>query len=62
MGNYSRLARPGYQRVSTSGTVASGVLLTAYKNPSDGTVVVVATNKNTSATTWIVFLHGSAAS
>jgi glucuronoarabinoxylan endo-1,4-beta-xylanase len=60
MGNYSRFVRPGYQRVSTSGTVPSNVWLTAYKNPTDGTVVVVAANNNTSATNLSVFISGAA--
>jgi glucuronoarabinoxylan endo-1,4-beta-xylanase len=50
LGNYARFVRPGYMRVSTSGTVPSGVLVTAYQNPADGTVVVVAINSNTAAT------------
>ena len=48
MGNFSRFVRPGYMRVSTSGTAPAGVLLSAYKNPADGTVAVVAINSNTS--------------
>jgi glucuronoarabinoxylan endo-1,4-beta-xylanase len=59
MGNYSRFVRPGYYRVSTSGAVPSNVWLTAYKNPSDGTVVVVAANNNTSATDLSVFISGA---
>jgi glucuronoarabinoxylan endo-1,4-beta-xylanase len=58
MGNFSRFARPGYMRVSTSGTAPSGVLVSAYKNPSDGTVVVVAINKNSSATPLSLFISG----
>ena len=58
MGNFSRFVRPGYMRVSTSGTVPSGVLLTAYKNPADGTVVVVAINNNTAATPLSVYVSG----
>jgi len=45
-------------RVSTSGTVPSGVLLTAYQNPADGTVVVVAINSNTSATPISLYVSG----
>jgi glucuronoarabinoxylan endo-1,4-beta-xylanase len=60
MGNYSRFVRPGYQRVSTSGSVPSGVLFSAYKNPSDGTVVVVAANTNSSAASLSVFISGAA--
>jgi glucuronoarabinoxylan endo-1,4-beta-xylanase len=58
MGNYSRFIRPGYMRVSTSGTVPSGVMLTAYKNPADGTVVVVAINNNTSSTPLSLYISG----
>jgi glucuronoarabinoxylan endo-1,4-beta-xylanase len=60
LGNYSRFVRPGFRRVSTSGTVPSGVLLTAYTNPADGTVVVVAVNNNTSATPVSLFVSGAA--
>jgi glucuronoarabinoxylan endo-1,4-beta-xylanase len=60
LGNYSRFVRPGYRRVSTSGTVPSGVLLTAYTNQADGTVVVVAVNNNTSATNVSLFITGAA--
>jgi glucuronoarabinoxylan endo-1,4-beta-xylanase len=59
MGNFSRFVRPGYMRVSTSGTAPSGVLLSAYKNPADGTVAVVAINSNTSATPVSVYVSGS---
>lgn len=60
LGNYARFVRPGYTRISTSGTAPSGVLLSAYKNPVDGTVVVVAINSNTSATPVSVFISGGA--
>ena len=59
MGNFSRFVRPGYMRVSTSGTAPSGVLLSAYKNPADGTVVVVAINSNTSATPVSLYISGA---
>jgi len=59
LGNYSRFVRPGYVRVSTTGTAPSGVLLSAYKNPADGTVAVVAINSNTSDTPVSVYVSGS---
>ena len=31
LGNYARFVRPGYMRVSTSGTAPSGVLVSAYR-------------------------------
>ena len=58
MGNFSRFARPGYMRVSTSGTAPSGVLLSAYVNPADGTVVVVAINSNAAATPLSMYISG----
>ena len=58
LGNYARFVRPGFMRVSTSGTVPSGVLLTAYQNPADGTVAVVAINSNTSATPLSLYISG----
>jgi glucuronoarabinoxylan endo-1,4-beta-xylanase len=60
LGNYSRFVRPGFRRVATSGTVPSGVLLSAYTNSADGTVAVVAVNNNTSATALSVFITGAA--
>ena len=44
LGNYSKFVRPGYHRVDVTGTAPSSVLLSAYAG-SDGTVVVVAINK-----------------
>ena len=60
LGNFSRFVRPGFMRVSTSGTVPSGVLLSAYTNPADGTVAVVAVNNNASATPVSLFVSGAA--
>jgi glucuronoarabinoxylan endo-1,4-beta-xylanase len=59
-GNYARFVRPGFQRVGTSGTAPAGVLLSAYTNPADGTVVVVAINNNTGGTLISFYLSGSA--
>jgi glucuronoarabinoxylan endo-1,4-beta-xylanase len=58
LGNYARFVRPGYMRVSTSGTVPSGLLVTAYQNPADGTLAVVAVNTNTSATPLSLYISG----
>ena len=59
LGNYARFVRPGYMRVSTSGTVPSGVLVSAYQNPANGTVVVVAINSNTAATPLSLYVSGA---
>jgi glucuronoarabinoxylan endo-1,4-beta-xylanase len=60
MGNFSRFVRPGYMRVSTSGDAPQGVLISAYTNTADGTVVVVAINQNSSATPLSMFISGAA--
>jgi glucuronoarabinoxylan endo-1,4-beta-xylanase len=60
LGNFSRFVRPGYMRVSTSGSAPSNALLSAYTNPADGTVVVVAINQNTSATQVSLFISDAA--
>jgi glucuronoarabinoxylan endo-1,4-beta-xylanase len=59
MGNYSKFIRPGYVRIGTSGSVPAGVFLTAYRNPSDGSVVLVAINSNGGASSLSVYLNGS---
>jgi glucuronoarabinoxylan endo-1,4-beta-xylanase len=58
-GNYARFIRPGYERIGTTGTAPAGVLVSAYKNPMDGTVVVVAINNNTSATNVSLYVPGA---
>ncbi len=60
MGNFSRFVRPGYRRVSTSGEAPSGVLISAYTNPTDGTVVIVAINKNDRAESVPFFISDAA--
>ena len=47
-GNFTRFVRPGYARVEITGEIPSDILLVAFSGP-DGTVVVVAINKNTAA-------------
>lgn len=49
MGNFSRFVRPGYVRIGTTGTPATGVTLTAYSSDSAGKLVLVVANTNTSA-------------
>jgi O-glycosyl hydrolase len=57
LGNYSKFVRPGYMRVDVTGTVPSGVQLSAYKG-SDGTVVVVAINSSTSTVSVPITIAG----
>lgn len=60
MGNYSKFIRPGYQRVPISGTIPSGVQISAYANASDGTVVIVANNPGMTAASANLFISGGA--
>jgi glucuronoarabinoxylan endo-1,4-beta-xylanase len=60
MGNFSRFARPGYNRVDVTGTAPSGVSVIAFQNPADGTVAIVALNTNATTTTLPVFVTGTA--
>lgn len=50
MGNYSRFVRPGYVRVGTTGTPATGLSLSAYQGEKEDQLVLVVANSNTSAT------------
>lgn len=60
LGNYARYVRPGYKRVSTKGTLPAGVYVSAYTNPADGTVSIVAINTNTSDSNVSLFVTGAA--
>jgi len=60
LGNYSRYVRPGYKRVATTGTLSSGVYVSAYTSPTDGTVSIVAINTGTSAANVSLFITGAA--
>jgi glucuronoarabinoxylan endo-1,4-beta-xylanase len=59
LGNYSRFVRPGYTRVSTSGTVPSGLLISAYINPTNNALSIVAINPNTSSTNVSFYISGN---
>lgn len=50
MGNWARFVRPGFVRVDTSGTMPNGVLVTAFLDPSNNSLAIVAINDNKSAT------------
>ncbi len=60
MGNFSRFVRPGYNRVSTSGTAPSGVLISAYTNPNNNALSIVAINTNTSSANVSFYVSGNA--
>jgi glucuronoarabinoxylan endo-1,4-beta-xylanase len=59
MGNFSRFARPGYLRVSTSGSPPTGVAVSAYVNPSSKALVIVAINNNASSANLPLYVSGS---
>jgi glucuronoarabinoxylan endo-1,4-beta-xylanase len=59
-GQYSKFVRPNYNRVDVSGSIPTGVLISAFVGP-DGTVVVVAINKNMSASTVPITIAGGTA-
>jgi glucuronoarabinoxylan endo-1,4-beta-xylanase len=60
MGNFSRFVRPGWKRVSTSGTMPSGVLVSAYIDPANNALSIVAINSNTSASSASFYISGGA--
>jgi glucuronoarabinoxylan endo-1,4-beta-xylanase len=61
LGNYSKFVRPDYLAVEVVGNTNPDVLLSAYKHPTDGTVVVVAVNKGTTAATLPIAIAGGTA-
>ena len=61
MGNWSKFVRPGFYRVSTSGSVA-GVNLTAFVNPATNAFVIVAVNTNAGSATLPVAVFGTSVS
>ena len=60
MGNFSRFVRPGWKRVATSGTSPSGVLVSAYINPANNALSIVAINSNTSSKDVSFYVSGAA--
>jgi glucuronoarabinoxylan endo-1,4-beta-xylanase len=60
MGNFSRFVRPGWKRVATSGTSPSGVLVSAYINPANNALSIVAINSNTSSKSVSFYVSGNA--
>lgn len=60
MGNYARFVRPGWKRVRTSGTAPSGVLVSAYIDPTNDSLSIVAINNNSAASNLSFYVSGSA--
>lgn len=59
VGNFSKFVRPGYRRIDVSGPVPSGVNVAAFDDPTDETVVIVAINTNSDATSVPLFVSGA---
>jgi glucuronoarabinoxylan endo-1,4-beta-xylanase len=60
LGNFSKFVRPGFVRVGTSGAATpTGVALTAYRHPTDGTLVLAAINTNATPTDVSIFVAGA---
>jgi len=59
MGNYSKFVRPGYIRVDITG-LPSSLHATAFKSPSDNTVVIVVLNDSNNSVTLPLFVAGAA--
>ena len=62
LGQYSRFIRPGYKRVGSDTVPAAGVYTTAYKDPSNGKLIIVAINDNTDDSPFSFNINGSAIS
>jgi glucuronoarabinoxylan endo-1,4-beta-xylanase len=60
MGNFSRFVRPGWKRVGTSGTTASGVLVSAYLEPTSNSLSIVAINNNATSSNVSLYISGAA--
>lgn len=58
IGNWSKFVRPGWQRIDATTNPQAGVYVTAFKNPSDTSFVVVAVNTNQSGTAQTFDLSG----
>ena len=60
MGNYARFVRPGWKRVTTTGTAPSGLLASAYVDPTNDSLSIVAINNNTSSSSVSFYVSGNA--
>jgi glucuronoarabinoxylan endo-1,4-beta-xylanase len=58
VGNYSKFVRPGFYRIDATPAPQAGIEISAFKNASDGTLVIVAINANTESVTQSFTLNG----
>jgi glucuronoarabinoxylan endo-1,4-beta-xylanase len=61
-GNWSKFVRPGWVRVDANASPASGISVSAFKNPSTGAFAIVAINQNGSAKSMKFSMNGFTAS
>jgi glucuronoarabinoxylan endo-1,4-beta-xylanase len=61
LGNYSKFVRPGFYRIDATHTPQSGVLVSAYKNPSTEALAIVVINQNSSSVSQTFTLNGTRA-
>jgi len=61
-GNWSKFIRPGWVRVDANASPASGISVSAFKNPSTGAFAIVAINQNGSAKSMNFSMNGFTAS
>jgi glucuronoarabinoxylan endo-1,4-beta-xylanase len=60
VGNFSKFVRPGYVRIDVAGVAPPpGVLVTAFRGPPSGTIVIVAINSGSSPATVPFFVAGA---
>jgi glucuronoarabinoxylan endo-1,4-beta-xylanase len=62
MGNYSKFVRPGFYRIDATATPQNGVSVSAYKNSTSSTLVIVVINQNSSNVSQTFALNGAAVS
>jgi glucuronoarabinoxylan endo-1,4-beta-xylanase len=58
MGNWSKFVRPGFVRIEATAAPQSNVQVTAFRNPANPRLVIVAVNQGTGATTQRFVLTG----
>jgi glucuronoarabinoxylan endo-1,4-beta-xylanase len=59
VGNFSKFVRPGFELVGVTGPVPAGVSVSAYLNPANGAIVIVAINQNAGSTPISLFAPGT---
>ncbi len=62
LGQYSRFVRPGYKRIHSDVSPATGIYTTAYKDPSNGKLVITAINESDNDTALAFDIDGKAIS